>query len=333
MFSCRQLSVISISRRLGGKLASTSSLSIFCANHGSRNWTGEMLTDSVSLGFQPRASLQRLADQAFGKLRDQADFFGDRDEDFGADHPERRRIPAREHFEPGQLAGRQVDLLLVIGHELASWDAAADSASSSLRNLSSLSMPDRTTGGSCGRASWPDTSRYRPCAAGSGRRFRHCRRCGSGRPRWSFPPRCRRTAQGGQPVRSSVRPGGRPVRAGRIERNDAGEFVAANPRQQCFGRAVLRASGGLFRAACASPAAWPLISLTCLKLSRSSMTKATASPRLPALAIRAWVAGPIERRLRQPVSASVSARMRACSSALRRSAIRRSARDSAASRR
>src|SRR3990167_9556859 len=70
-----------------------------------------------------------------------------------------------------------------------------------------------------------------------------------------------------------------------------------------------------------SPAWWPFTSLIVLKLSRSTMTNATLRPSSLARVRRASVAGPMLRLLRLPVSGSVSARRRARSSALRRSAI------------
>ena len=69
----------------------------------------------------------------------------------------------------------------------------------------------------------------------------------------------------------------------------------------------------------ASPTAWPLQSLTRLKLSRSNISTATCSPLARLCRTSRSVAGPMERRLRQPVSGSVSARVRACSSARLRS--------------
>ena len=71
---------------------------------------------------------QRLADEAFGQVADQVDFLGDRDEYFRADEAELRRVPPRQHLEPDQLAGLEVDLLLVVRHELAGGDAAAQAA-------------------------------------------------------------------------------------------------------------------------------------------------------------------------------------------------------------
>ena len=119
-FSCRQDSVISISSRLGGKFASTSIFSRRWANHGSRSWTGEMLTERVSSGDQ------RLDDKAFGQFGDGADVFGDGDEDFRADRAERGRMPAGQHFKAGQAASGEVDLLFVERHEFARRDAVPD---------------------------------------------------------------------------------------------------------------------------------------------------------------------------------------------------------------
>ena len=70
--------------------------------------------------------LECQAHQAFGNLPDQVDLLGDRDEDVGAHQPELRRSPARQHLEPDQLAGADVDLLLVVGNELARRDALAN---------------------------------------------------------------------------------------------------------------------------------------------------------------------------------------------------------------
>ena len=95
MFSCRQLSVISISSRLGGKFASTSSLSSFWANHGSRSWIGEMLTDSVSCGSHALASCSAWRDHAFRQIGDHADFLGDRNEDVGLTMPNAASSSAR----------------------------------------------------------------------------------------------------------------------------------------------------------------------------------------------------------------------------------------------
>src|SRR5690606_33412908 len=50
----------------------------------------------------------------------------DRDEHFRADYAEVRRMPAGEHFEAGELTAVEIDLLLIVRHELASGNAAAN---------------------------------------------------------------------------------------------------------------------------------------------------------------------------------------------------------------
>lgn len=52
-------------------------------------------------------------DKLFGQFRDQADFFCDRDEHVGYQQAELRRIPASEHLEADQFAGRDVYLALI----------------------------------------------------------------------------------------------------------------------------------------------------------------------------------------------------------------------------
>jgi hypothetical protein len=126
MFSRRQLSVISTSSRLGGKPLSCSSLSSFCANHGSRSWTGGNVDRQRQLGIPLAGVLQGLADERFGERADGVDLLGDRDEDLGADEAELRGIPPREHLEPDELARLEIDLLLVVGNELAGRNAPAD---------------------------------------------------------------------------------------------------------------------------------------------------------------------------------------------------------------
>ena len=51
---------------------------------------------------------------------------GDRDEAVGLDHPAQRMVPARQHFEADDLAGREVHLRLEEGHELVMLEAVAD---------------------------------------------------------------------------------------------------------------------------------------------------------------------------------------------------------------
>jgi len=67
-----------------------------------------------------------LADQAFGQDFDQADFFRDRNEDVRADLGRSGRLPPRQHFKAGQLAGAQVDLLLIERNEFILDDPVAN---------------------------------------------------------------------------------------------------------------------------------------------------------------------------------------------------------------
>ena len=93
---------------------------------------------------------------------------------------------------------------------------------------------------------------------------------------------------------------------------------------------AIRPSGGnsaLIRCAVAastqSPIWCPFRSLISLKLSKSIMNSASSCPRSRVTARRCSIAGMPLRRLRQPVSGSISANARASSSAFRRTSISR----------
>ena len=70
--------------------------------------------------------VERTGDKHFAQFRNRTDIFGNRNEDIRSDQTQFGRIPAGEHFEPGQLAGFEIDLLFVKRHELPVRDTLAD---------------------------------------------------------------------------------------------------------------------------------------------------------------------------------------------------------------
>ncbi len=121
-----ELSVISTTSRSAGKAVSARIRTIRWANQPSASCDGEMLTEILIVGSQSAAARKRLGDDLLGKTADQSDFFGDRDEDVGADDSGQRMLPARQHFEADDLARREVDLRFEIRKELVVLEAEAD---------------------------------------------------------------------------------------------------------------------------------------------------------------------------------------------------------------
>ena len=121
-----ELSVISTTSRSAGKPVSVSKRTILCASQLSASWVGEILTEMLIVGSQPRPAAS-AARMTFSDNRPiSADFLGDRDEHVGPDDPAQRMVPAGQHLEADDRAGREVDLRLEIGHELLVLEAEAD---------------------------------------------------------------------------------------------------------------------------------------------------------------------------------------------------------------
>ncbi len=118
--------MISISRRRAGKLASTSCLISFCANHESRSCTGEMLTDSVSLGSHAMASRKawaiRLCDS--WSITPISSAIGMKT--CGPTTPKTGDFHRASISKPVSSPAADIDLLLVIRHEFTERDAAPD---------------------------------------------------------------------------------------------------------------------------------------------------------------------------------------------------------------
>ena len=94
-----------------------------------------------------RRLAQRFGDHLLGKPPDQADLLGNGNEDVRTDDAGERMVPARQHLEADDLAGREVDLRLEVRNELAVLEAEADAlldlAVSDQRTLHAGVEPDR----------------------------------------------------------------------------------------------------------------------------------------------------------------------------------------------
>ena len=186
-------------------------------------------------------------------------------------------LPAGERLDARRPAARERELGLVLEPDLAGLDAAAQ-----LRRRAAAGR----------RCSCPATARRPRRAAGTTSRSRaRCRRGAAGRP-----GRCR--ARGGGRGRRSRARGGpcRRARRGRRARPRAasasrspasrlsageehGELVAAEARQRVAGRS---APPSRLPTSCRrrSPQAWPSVSLTALKSSRSTIISTSGLVRL-----------------------------------------------------
>ena len=103
----RELSVTSTTSRFAGKPVSARIRTIRWASQPSASCDGEMLTEILIFGIPARRLAQCQADHLLGQAADQPDLFSDRNEDVGADLAGKRMDPARENFEPDDVAGRQ----------------------------------------------------------------------------------------------------------------------------------------------------------------------------------------------------------------------------------
>ena len=152
-----------------------------CASQPSASCEGEMLTEILIAGSQLAASRKRFADDLFGQAANQADFFGNRNEDVRTDHARQRMDPAGEHLEADDLAGGEVDLRLEIRDELAvlepEADALLDLAMGNQRALHSRVEPDRPGDAAAARMVH---ARYRRGAGCRGSRVGGRRRGNSG---------------------------------------------------------------------------------------------------------------------------------------------------------
>ena len=154
---------------------------------------GEMLTASVIAGSHRGNRASACGDDLFGQARDQAISSATGMNVVGRDHSRQRMIPPRQHFEPDDLAGRQVHLRLEIGQELLviepEADALLDLDMGDQRPLHPAVEPDRARGapaaawssamsarrsrsGSCDVGAAPPRSRHRRRPGASCRRLR-----------------------------------------------------------------------------------------------------------------------------------------------------------------
>ena len=121
-----ELSVISITSRSPGSRSRPEFVTIRCASQPSASCEGEILTEILISGSHVYRFAQGFTDHLLGQAADQANLLGDRNEDVRTDDSGQRMNPARQHLEPDDLAGREIDLRLEIGNELAVLEAEAD---------------------------------------------------------------------------------------------------------------------------------------------------------------------------------------------------------------
>ena len=201
----------------------------------------------------------------------QARLLGERDEAVRPDETELRVVPAHERLDAADAAARQRDLRLVVHDELAALDARGAAARRARGGRGSARRARARRSRCVVRVSFAPVQRLSACLSSSSAPA-PC----SGKRRCRCAPdverQRRRPSNGSSSARSTPRRGH--LRAASPSAQQHRELVAAETREHSPG-AAHRCRRAARRRSSWSPCAWPSVSLTALKSSRSRMSTTT----------------------------------------------------------